>query len=46
MLWNYTNANDEELVGLAVELAEDPNVGVQVLVHMDSNDISSVSVVP
>ncbi len=43
-LLNYTNANGEELVGLAVELAEDPNGGVQVRVLRDSNVISCVSV--
>ena len=41
-LLNYTNANGEELVGLAVELAEDPSGGVQVRVLRDSNVISCV----
>ena len=45
-LLNYTNANGEELVGLAVELAEDPSGGVQVRVLRDSNAISCVSVDP
>ena len=45
-LLNYTKADGEELVGLAVELAEDRNGGVQVRVLMDSNLISGVTVVP
>ena len=44
-LLNYTTANGEELVGLAVELAEDPN-GIQVHVLTDSNVVSCVTVVP
>ena len=35
-LLNYTNANGEELVGLAVELAEDPSGGIQVRVLRDA----------
>ena len=45
-LLNYTKANGEELIGLAVELAEDPSGGVQVRVLMDSNVVSGVTVVP
>ena len=45
-LLNYTKANGEELVGLSVELAEDPSGGVQVRVLMDSNLVSGVTVVP
>ena len=45
-LLNYTNANGDELVGLAVELAEDPSGGVQVRVLRDSNIVSCVTVVP
>ena len=45
-LLNYTNANGEELVGLAVELAEDPSGGIQVRVLRDSNLVSCVTVVP
>ena len=45
-LLNYTKANGQELVGLAVELAEDPIGGVQVRVLMDSNVVSGVTVVP
>ena len=39
-------ARGEELIGLSVELAEDPNGGVQVRVLMDSNVVSGVTVVP
>jgi hypothetical protein len=45
-LLNYTNANGVELVGLAVELAEDPSGGIQVRVLRDSNVVSCVTVVP
>ena len=45
-LLNYTKAVGEELVGLAVELAEDPSSGVQVRVLMDSNVVVGVPVVP
>ena len=45
-LLNYTKANVDELVGLAVELAEDPSGAVQVRVLMDSNVVSGVTVVP
>ena len=45
-LLNYTKGNGEELVGLAVELAEDAGGGVQVRVLMDSNVVSGVTVVP
>lgn len=45
-LLNYTKANGEELVGLAIELAEDPNGGVQVRVLTDSEVVSGVTVVP
>ena len=45
-LLNYTNANGEELVGLAVELAEAPSGGIQVRVLRDSNVVSCVTVVP
>ena len=45
-LLNYTKTNGDELVGLAVELAEDPSGGVQVRVLMDSNVVSGVTVVP
>ena len=44
-LLNYTKASGEELVGLAVELIEDVNGGVQVQVLMDSNVVSGVNVV-
>ena len=45
-LLNYTKANGQELVGLAVELAEEPSGGVQVRVLMDSNVVSGVTVAP
>ena len=45
-LLNYTKANGQELVGLAVEQAEDPSGGVQVRVLMDSNVVGGVTVVP
>lgn len=45
-LLNYTKANGEELIGLAVELAEDPSGGVQLRVLMDANVVSGVTVVP
>ena len=45
-LLNYTNANGKELVGLAMELAEDPSGGIQVRVLRDSNVVSCVTVVP
>ena len=44
-LLNYTKANVDECVYLAVELMEDPNGGVQVRVLMDSNVVSGVTVV-
>ena len=46
VLLNYKNADGKELVGLAVELVEDANGGVQVRVLRDSNLVSCVSVVP
>lgn len=45
-LLNYTSSNGEELIGLAVELAEDPSGGYRVRVLRDSNVVSCVSVVP
>ena len=45
-LLNYTNARGQDLVGLVVELAEDPNGGVQMRVLMDANVVSGVTVVP
>ena len=45
-LLNYTKTKGVELVGLAVELAEDPSGGVQVRVLIDSNVVSNVTVVP
>ena len=43
---NDKNASGQELVGLVVELAEDPNGGVQMRVLMDANVVSGVTVVP
>ena len=43
-LLNYTNANGDELLGLAVELSEDASGGVHVRVLRDSNIVSCVSV--
>ena len=43
---SYTNSNGEELVGLALELDEDPCGGVRVSVLKDSNVVSCVWVVP
>ena len=45
-LLNYINASGQELVGLVVELAEDPNGGVQMRFLMDANVVSAVTVVP
>ena len=44
-LLNYTKASSEKLVGLADELVEDVNGGVQVQALMDSNVASGVNVV-
>ena len=46
MILNYKNADNEELVGLALELVEESNGGIQVRVLRDSNVVSCVSVVP
>ena len=46
MILNYKNADGEELVGLALELVEESNGGIQVRVLRDSNVVSCVSVVP
>ena len=43
---NYTNASAQELVGLAVELAEHPNCGAQMRVLIDANVNSGATVVP
>ena len=45
-LLNYSKADGQELVGLAVEIAEDPNGGVQVRVLMDPAVVGGVTVVP
>ena len=46
VILNYKNADREELVGLALELVEESNGGIQVRVLRDSNLVSCVSVVP
>ena len=46
MILNYKNANGEELVGIALELVEETNGGIQVRVLGDSEVVSCVSVVP
>ena len=37
VILNYKNAGDEELIGLALELVEESNGGIQVRVLRDSN---------
>ena len=46
VILNYKNSDNEDLVGLALELAEESNGGIQVRVLRDSNLVSCVSVVP
>ena len=46
VILNYKNSDNEELVGLALELVEESNGGIQVRVLRDSNVVSCVSVVP
>ena len=46
VILNYKNSDNEDLVGLALELAEESNGGIQVRVLRDSNVVSCVSVVP
>ena len=46
MILNYKNANGKELVGIALELEEETNGGIQVRVLRDSEVVSCVSVVP
>ena len=45
MILNYKNADGEELVGIALELIEESNGGIQVRVLRDSNVVSCISVV-
>ena len=45
-LLEYTNTNGDELVGLSVELIEDPSGKVQALILMDSNVVSGISIAP
>ena len=46
VILNYKNADNEELVGLTLELEEESNGGIQARVLRDSNVFSCVSVVP
>ena len=46
VILNYKNTDGEELVGLALELDEESNGGIQVRVLRDSNIVSCVSVFP
>ena len=46
MILNYKNVNGEELVGIALELVEETNGGIQVRVLRDSEVVSCVSIVP
>ncbi len=46
VILNYKNSDNEELVGLALELAEESNGEIQVRVLRDSNVVSCVSVIP
>ena len=46
MISKYKNANGDELVGIALELVEETNGGIQVRVLRDSEVVSCVSVVP
>ena len=45
-LINYKNEAGTELLGLSIELADDPNGGIQVRVIMDPQVISGVTVTP
>ena len=45
VILNYKNANGEELVGIALELREETNGGIQVRLLRDSEVVSCVSVV-
>ena len=46
MILNNKNANGEELVGIALELVEETNGGIQVRVLGDSEVVSCVSIIP
>ena len=45
-LINYKNDAGNELLGLGIELTDDPNGGIQVRVLMDPKVISGVTVAP
>ena len=46
VILKYKNANGDELVGIALELVEETDGGIQVRVLRDSEVVSCVSVVP
>ena len=46
MILKHKNANGDELVGIALELVEETDGGIQVRVLRDSEVVSCVSVVP
>ena len=46
VILKYKNTNGDELVGIALELVEETNGGIQVRVLRDSEVVSCVSVVP
>ena len=46
VILSYKNSNGEELVGIALELVEETNGGIQVRVLRDSEVVSCVSIVP
>jgi hypothetical protein len=46
VILKYKNANGDELVGIALELVEETDGGIQVRVLRDSELVSCVSVVP
>lgn len=45
-LINYKNDAGKELLGLGIELADDPEGGIQVRVLMDPQVVSGVTVTP
>ena len=46
VILNYKSSDNEDLVGLALELVEESNGGIQVRVLRDSNIVSCVSMFP
>lgn len=45
-LINYKNDAGKELLGLGIELSDDPNGGIKVRVLMDPQVVSGVTVTP